>query len=300
MATRSWTSNLNNTDDATFQAFAQGMSDMFNALLTKTADTGQIALPIVAARPAAAGFAGYEVFRFNDDLQATAPIFLKVEYGQGSTLGWPAVAITVGSGSNGAGTITGIKDARRIIQGASAGTATVLYEHAAAAGVGPGGDGYFWFSLGILATAGFNLVFGLERMRNADGSAKNTGWLQYGAAFVSGNTSNPFFSTCPFAQTSVSAGSFPVLFPETTEFVSVGGDVPLLPLEPFYGRRQPPMLGMAAVRDLDAGNGTVIETTLLGASRLFRKITTSGSNGAASFGRVGGTSPVKALAGRWE
>lgn len=51
--------------------------------------------------------AGFEVWRFNDTLQAVAPIFLKFEYGRGSNGGAFAIWLTVGHRVNDAGGITG-------------------------------------------------------------------------------------------------------------------------------------------------------------------------------------------------
>lgn len=50
---------------------------------------------------------GYTLWRFNDTLQATQPIFFKLEFGSNSSgANYPSMFITVGTGSNGSGTIT--------------------------------------------------------------------------------------------------------------------------------------------------------------------------------------------------
>lgn len=99
---------VSNTDNAGFQAWT---TEMFNAFvsagLVQTADTGQMAVPVVVPRPSGAGFAGYWIFRFNDTLQATAPIFIKIEPGRGGTTNSFRCRATIGTGSDGAGNITG-------------------------------------------------------------------------------------------------------------------------------------------------------------------------------------------------
>jgi hypothetical protein len=53
----------------------------------------------------------YAVYRMADALQATAPIFMRITYGSGNFgTGTPVPAfwVTLGTGSNGAGVITGI------------------------------------------------------------------------------------------------------------------------------------------------------------------------------------------------
>lgn len=94
--------------DATFRQWAQGIHNALVAVgMVQTADTGQINLA-TAARPGALNTAaGYEIFRFSDALQATAPVFIKIEYGVGGALDRPSIAVTVGTGTNGAGTLSG-------------------------------------------------------------------------------------------------------------------------------------------------------------------------------------------------
>ena len=98
--------------DADFRTWAQGIAAQLAAVgLVKTGDTGQVDLT-TAARPLANAFAGYEVYRFNDTLQATAPVFIKVEYGVGGTVTRPSLAMTVGTATNGAGVLGGQLGAR--------------------------------------------------------------------------------------------------------------------------------------------------------------------------------------------
>lgn len=72
--------------------------------LLKTEDTGQINLETVEL-PAVSTFAGFEIWRFNDSNQSNDPIFFKIEYGLGTTTSRPALRMTMGTGSNGSGTL---------------------------------------------------------------------------------------------------------------------------------------------------------------------------------------------------
>lgn len=76
--------------------------------LVQTADTGQLN---PASPPAWPGFnsdLGYWIFRFNDSLQGTYPIFLRITVGRGGgSTGAMRFTVNVGTGSNGSGTITG-------------------------------------------------------------------------------------------------------------------------------------------------------------------------------------------------
>src|SRR3954454_8298219 len=94
------------TSDAVFRSWGSGVSAQLAAIgLVRTADTGQIDWTTVA-KPASGVFGGYEIWRFDDALQATAPVFIKVEYGISNTTTL-MLGLTVGTGTNGAGTLTG-------------------------------------------------------------------------------------------------------------------------------------------------------------------------------------------------
>lgn len=99
---------MSNADDAGFRAWA---TELYNAIiscgLVQTADTGQLATPVVASRPVNGQVAGYWIFRFNDALQGTAPIFLKISPGRGSNGNATRLLVQIGTGSDGAGNLTG-------------------------------------------------------------------------------------------------------------------------------------------------------------------------------------------------
>jgi hypothetical protein len=113
MTTQSYNTVLAQTSDAEFRAWGL---ELHNALvaagLVNTSDTGQIDFATVV-RAAGNTAAGYKIYRFNDALQATAPIFLKLEFGSSSSNTAPNMWLTVGTGTNGAGTINGTVTPRR-------------------------------------------------------------------------------------------------------------------------------------------------------------------------------------------
>ena len=107
MPRQSYSAVLDHSTDAAFRAWGKQLSDAIGACLTKTADTGQVDWTTVT-KPASNVYV-YEVYRFNDALQATAPVFLRVEYGTASSN--PIVRITVGSATDGAGNLRGMTTA---------------------------------------------------------------------------------------------------------------------------------------------------------------------------------------------
>lgn len=111
MATRfSNTLHCSNTASADFQAWIQFVD---NTLVTtggwvNTADTGQLVLASATSPGAANTKVGFRIYHMNDTLQATVPVFMRIDYGSSSIAGTPGMWITIGTGSNGTGTITGV------------------------------------------------------------------------------------------------------------------------------------------------------------------------------------------------
>src|SRR4051794_39931473 len=130
MTTTTASLTFDNSSDALFRAWASGISNALGTVgLVKTGDTGQIDFSSVARPTANSQAMGYEIWRFNDSLQATRPVYFKIEYGAGvaSVAGAPpGIWLTVGTGSNGAGTITGapIIATRRLYTNAASQTYT--------------------------------------------------------------------------------------------------------------------------------------------------------------------------------
>lgn len=114
MTTSTYSTVIDHSNDAGFRAWGSELSTALSAVgLVQTADTGQINWTTVT-RPGGNTAAGYEVYRFDDALQGTAPIYFKLEYGTSSTATIPQLWLTVGTGANGAGSITGSLVARTV------------------------------------------------------------------------------------------------------------------------------------------------------------------------------------------
>lgn len=110
MTTASTNTVVGQDTNAHFQAWiAEIVTMLFTTLgVTQTADTGQINPATVTIPGAINTSAGYVIGRFNDTAQSTSPVFFKLEFGTGSSsTAQPALWITIGTGSNGSGTLTG-------------------------------------------------------------------------------------------------------------------------------------------------------------------------------------------------
>lgn len=108
MTTSAPTITFDNTSSATFRAWGLAISTALQAVgLTKTADTGQIDFTTVAL-PGILTAAGYEIYRLTDSLNATKPVYMKIEYGTNNPATLPQVWITFSNATNGAGTMIGL------------------------------------------------------------------------------------------------------------------------------------------------------------------------------------------------
>lgn len=158
-----------NATDAEFRAWAQFIHDTFNLAWVQTSDTGQINLTTVTAPGAPNTSQGYEIWRMNDSLQGTFPIFVKVEYGSGAAALTPAIFLTIGKGSDGSGTITTIRFARTRLSSGTNNVAAHSYFGSAATNRLSG-----CFGTGTTCRA---LVLGIERTKDSSGNDTTEGLL---------------------------------------------------------------------------------------------------------------------------
>ncbi len=124
MAFTTFTS-IPDTSIANTKIWGQGITTALDTVGNpKTADTGQVDWTTYNSAPSPATYPAYEIRRFNDSLQSAAPIFYKLELGAAGNAATPGVRLTVGTGSNGTGTVTGNKTGL-FTPGGSSGSTTV-------------------------------------------------------------------------------------------------------------------------------------------------------------------------------
>lgn len=108
MASLIFGTRLSNADTALFRAWGSAVSTALGQMLTRVTQTGEINWTTVNAPVAANTFQGFEVYRLNDSLQSTAPLFFKFEYGSANSATISAIRLTIGKGVDGSGVITGV------------------------------------------------------------------------------------------------------------------------------------------------------------------------------------------------
>lgn len=100
-------------DQASWVASMKPISDMLRAAgdlgsgIVRVPTTNDINWATVTRPASGVAATGHDIFRFNDDLQATAPLFIKIQYGQGAT-NTPALFVTLGTAIDAAGAFTGV------------------------------------------------------------------------------------------------------------------------------------------------------------------------------------------------
>jgi hypothetical protein len=99
----------NPSTNSGFRSMGSTINSILSGIgLTQTADTGQINWTTVNAPTSTNQTMGYEIWRFNDTLQSTAPIFMKFKYSSASSqVTSPVIYFSLGTGSDGAGNLNG-------------------------------------------------------------------------------------------------------------------------------------------------------------------------------------------------
>lgn len=276
VSTYSWMSAPDISSDAAFRTWAQGIHDGFvECGWVQTADTGQVDLDAMTVPVANNTAAGFEMWRLDDALHATHPVFVKVEYGRGSTTTIPGTWWTVGKGSDGSGTITGTLLARTQAT-QTAGSSPELPSYMS-------GDGS---SINIAMWSGLafgegSFFFALERSRSSAGAATGEA-----VAIVLGASSNQIvrvigYNGTPGASQVADSIFLPVSFPRTINGKSAsvastlskdGVVAPVLPI-PLMAPGVTPWVSntLVAVHPGDAGTTSVIQAaTINGATRTYR------------------------------
>jgi hypothetical protein len=276
----------------TFRAWGSGISAGFAAVgLVQTADTGQINWTTVAAPTAAGTAMGYEIWRFADTLQATKPIFIKVEYGAGGNTQTPQMWVTVGTGTDGAGTLTSMAGTGTSVTPRYAlGTSSQLLGAVTGAVYVSTPDSS---AIGLLAWPGYGVTWGgmmflVERTRDPDGTANSDGFI-----LIVGQSSSSSGATTTYEQRHFSA----LVTPSTSQYApapglnqasfrSVSDGSTLYPIPVFTGfttRMGGPSKLVVAIGKGDVPVNTTFTMTQYGAAHLWMSAG-GGTTGADGWG----------------
>lgn len=313
MATSIQTSRWLATTDELFREWGKAVSDGIRAVgLIQTDDTGQIDWETVTAPTTAATAAGiavgYEIWRFDDALQATHPVVIKLEYGAGAgatpAANSPYMWVTIGRATNGAGSITGTLAPRRLWCGTGTITATAGVNQGEYEPIYVSSDGSSLCVVprnrdGNAPHASFHTgAFVIDRSRDAAGNPTAAGGviLTEGVGQLNVVPSSSVTSAQMHAWTysgDYTMGDVPAVIPNnvnstspiTAESSLANGDrAPVFPYIVTVPNHEPwQVLAAVAVAAGDAANGPFTATTL-GRLRNYRSIPVNQSHGRWATG----------------
>lgn len=281
-------SNISTT--TAFRAVVEAHRAMLAAIgLVRVPFAGEIDPSTVAAPTTSNTIKGYEIWRFDDALQATAPVYLKVGYGRDSTSNF-RLSLSVGTGTNGAGALTGAVTPALVMDIGSY-SATVYATYVS----GDSGRLLLRFWPDLTPTS-MNLL-SVERLPSATGQPSGDGivaWRSFDQYFNEAHSIR-------FADGRVdSYTSAPCLISTTHPGSSgaVDADVPLYPVRAWVGRRETrPLHSLLAYLGADIAPGNLIAVTCWdGVVRRYLPLGISTSN---TFGLAGGAY-WQCAAIRWE
>lgn len=258
MATTTFTS-ASITSDALLQTYWQNWNTAFTTVgLVYVSQTGDVNTGTVT-RTGGTSY-GFRVYRFNDTLQSTTPIYLKFELSctTGASL---LIRCSWGTGVNGSGTLTGqVSDLGGAGYTSSTGTS--------ATDVRVSGDtNRLTFLVYTTFPGSLSYIVGCERLKNAAGTDLSTGYWN----FVQTNlTTQTWVQTVPSSGTIPSA-QLPWMLQSNSNPSSstYGGNVFISPVFPLIGALYPPTLSLVVYCNADIVNGTTVAIPLYGTNRTF-------------------------------
>lgn len=248
-----------NSTDAMFRAWAAFIDAALALGLVNTADTGQVNLTTVVKPSAANASQGYKVYRTND---ALTTIYIKVEFGSGASAPYPAIWVTIGTGTDGAGTITGtvLLARTQIIVSASD---TVNQQLC----IGSAGTSRVCFALFLSTAVALPIWFSFERRKNSSLADADTGIVvDYGR----GNAGHaslcaPFTGVIPNAETGLqfiltsnNPGAYGTTIPEGLRI-------------PCLGSSEPPGLNIAISNNNDFGSFAEVTININGVDHVYKQ-----------------------------
>lgn len=178
MSTATTATVWSNSSDANFRAWGSWLSAQLAAmgwtLVGSVFATGTDWTDVTA--PASANTARVtELWRMNDALQASAPLYMLLDYGEGSVADTPGYRIRLGTGGSAPTTLTGqFYDTTATFIAASATNANSMTHYIS------GTSSRFSVAFCVSGTSWANsnpLGFAIERRKDADGVEVGTGWL---------------------------------------------------------------------------------------------------------------------------
>jgi len=172
MAISNFVSPLQNTTDADFRAWTSAIHNgLISIGIVNVVDSGEINLTTALKPSTTSEKVGYKIYRLDDTLQSTVPIFIKIYFGSSSAnVVRPAIWISCGKSWVDGGTLNDIIFTE-VFNIMASSTASFLDGYVC------GQNNRFLIHLGCLGSVTTQLLFGLERTHNNVGSDTSLGLM---------------------------------------------------------------------------------------------------------------------------
>jgi hypothetical protein len=281
--------------DANFRLWGKAISDAFAAIgLIKDTDAAQINWATVAKPTGVSTMMGYEVWRFNDAIQATCPVYFKIQYGSSSaSANIINIIMQVGQGSDNAGTLTGTTaTATTFGSGTSSSTTYSCFISS------DGGR----INVAMFAGGGLSIPFGfyIERIKddNGDPTANGVNIVYFGVTgAATASVSQQYLPLTGAAYPATPMTGFMCAMPSSGQ-ASYGTNVGLFPIYPNLGYAANPDMGALVYFTGDiASPGTMLNVTMYGTTHTF---VTLGNTTGAAVASLNGNTTIHSLAFRYE
>lgn len=261
----------------------------------QTADTGQSDPATLTVPGTNSTAAGYRLYSLDDALAGAAPVLLKVEWGRGTGATAPAVWFTIGTGSDGAGTITGTLQPRTAPALVSSGATVEVASYAS-------GDGSSLnLTMWPTSTSVAMWLLRIERSRTLSGEPTIAG-----LAITIGGLSGKTARTIAHGGAPGSSGDALGEYQSTTLPQSINGssntpsapgslsqDGVTAPIYPIMHAAPgvPPWVSanLVALAGGDAGVSSLVVANTHGTERIFRAFPQVGSTNICDVRAAGGT-----------
>ena len=257
-----------NNVTATLTAVSGGASGTVTVVPSTQANevhAGSGTTTALAAAPAANNYV-YEIWGMGDALQATSPFYLKIECGTGGTANGPNIFVTLGTGSNGAGTLSGNVSSRVSI-GNNTGNTTTAYVCDFS-----GDTNRFGCILWRNSTGTMSRIFCVDRSKNSAGS--DTG--DYATLVTCGYTGATQQSVFKASMDRLSpmeystASRWVTVLPITATSGSVNNHVHVSPIFPMVGQVDNPSIMALVALAADYAENDSIVATLYGSAHTYK------------------------------
>jgi hypothetical protein len=268
--------------NAAIRSWAGEISATFTAGgWVQTSDTGQTASSALTGSPGVNTSSGYQIWRMADSLQTGAStVFLKLEYGEGASTSSPSIWITLGTGSDGAGNITGAILARTQITAGSGTSSSSITTYGSATT-----SRVSW----VYGNSSGHLLFSIERTKDASGNDTNEGLLVLGSAQANAILTVKINQYLRFTNnTLLSSTAMGTAVPSGATWAD-GSNFGVSPVRFFNGTPSNPCISWLAYLNGDTAQGVSLPVQIFGVTRTFMPLgnasiqTVASANSNSSF-----------------